>query len=108
MVFEMEEVAAWARDRQGIDMPVSETPEQLLTKKLKQAARSERRTDESENIDYRGTLAFQAFVNGQETTFWFDADGPAATRANMSRVEHLLHEQMLNDGVRYTSNLIHW
>lgn len=106
--FQMEDVAAWAAGRLGIDMPIPDTPEQLLTKKLKQAAQSERRSDEAANLDYRGMLAGKKFVNGEETTFWFDADGPAATRTNMASVEHLRHEQMINDGVRYASDLIHW
>ena len=58
--------------------------------------------------EYRATLAMKKLINGQLEFIWFDADGPAATMANMKRVGFLRHEQMLNIGVRATADYMHW
>ena len=105
--FKMEDVAAWA-DEKGVEMPVPPTPREMLAKKLAKTASTTRRLDSSMGIEYRATLAMKKLINGQLEFIWFDADGPAATMANMKRVGFLRHEQMLNIGVRATADYMHW
>ena len=105
--FQWDDVTAWA-EKKGIEMPVPPTPQEMLTRKFQRAARSERRNDPSMGSSYRGTLAYERVIDGQIEFFWFDADGPAATYANMKKADNLRREQMINDGVQRAATNRQW
>ena len=105
--FKMEDVAAWA-EKKGVEMPVPPTPREMLTKQLAKTASTTRRLDSSMDIKYRATLAMKRRIDGQLEFIWFDADGPAATMANMKRVGFQRRERMLSIGVRATADYKHW
>lgn len=106
--YRIEDVAAWA-ERRNFEMPKPPTAIQMLTKKLRKAARSEHRSDPDLAVDYRGNLvSYRMDASGQMEYFWFDADGPAATMDAVSKANHLRREQMINDGVQIAATERRW
>lgn len=107
MVFKMSAVIEFGKAK-GIVMPVPPTPEQLLERKLSDAARADRREHAEMATNYRGTLCYRRSVNGQEEFYWFDADGTAATLENVKKAQQLRKETALNVLVQIGATDRHW
>ena len=94
--FTMVQVAEWAQQR-GFRMPKPPTSVELLARQLQQSARSETRTDPETGDQYRANHAYPRNVKGKPTMFWFDLDGPAATKSKAEKALKLRRNQALND-----------
>jgi hypothetical protein len=101
------DVAEWLAAR-NYKMPEPPTAAELLAKELSRAARTENRPSEGSSVSYRANHAYLRLVNGQWEWYWFDLDGPAATKEKVERALRMRQKHVLDCNVGSAAIALHW
>ena len=103
--FHFADVAEFAK-KQGVEMPVPKTPEELLIKELTSAAREEMGRDEKTGRPFRVYHALPITQGGQTTYAYFSVED--ANRSQMHRSLQKRREQMVDDAMKLVNDADHW
>lgn len=104
---EMHDVANFARDKFGVEMPTPPSPIDMLAKKFSRAVREEERIDKVTGEPYRANHSFDE-MQGEDKIFrWLDIDDEAP-REKMHKSIYNRREQMIGDGLQLIRDAEHW
>jgi hypothetical protein len=105
---DMRKVAEFAV-RKGWPLPQPSDPVDILAKQFSDAARLETKYDKETGSPYRVNHAVpRRLASGQLSFFWIDIDDPKTTATNMRASLVMRREQMVDDGLQLTFDMIHW
>ncbi|HMQ03539.1 MAG TPA: hypothetical protein PKD26_06460 [Pyrinomonadaceae bacterium] len=104
---EMHDVAKFARDRFGVEMPLPPSPLDMLAKKFSRAVREEERIDKETGEPYRANHSFDEMRGDEKIFRWLDID-EEAPRDKMHKSIYNRREQMIGDGLQLIRDAEHW
>lgn len=104
--FTAEEVAKFAIERLGLEVPEPPSKEKILAKDLAKIAREETRIDKHTGQPYRKYHCIKQERNGQFCFVWFDIE--KASRLSMQKSAYSRREQMADDANQMVLDLDHW
>ena len=104
---DMHEVAKLAAEM-GWNLPVPQSPIDLLAKRFKDAARDETEYDKETGQPYRVYHAVPAMTADGQTSMFVYVDISDAKRNVMLKSAVIRREQMIGDGLQLTLDLDHW
>lgn len=103
---DLKDVAKFAVDALGVELPKPKDPLDRLAEDLAAAARQEIRYDEKTGHPYRANHAVRAGYGSQQYHLWVDID--EATRKQMHGSLIMRRDQMIGDGLQLTLDAKHW
>ena len=105
---DMRRVAEFAV-KKGWPLPQPSDPLDALAKQFSEAARLEIKNDPSTGNPYRVNHAVpRRAATGQLSFIWIDIDDPKTTPTNMRASLVNRREQMVDDGLQLTFDMLHW
>jgi len=105
---DMRKVAEFAV-KNGWPLPQPTDPLDMLAKQFSDAARLEIKYDPKTGEPYRVNHAVpRRASSGQMSFFWVDIDDPKTTAPNMRASLVMRREQMVDDGLQLTFDMLHW
>jgi len=105
---DMRRVAEFAV-KKGWPLPQPADPLDMLAKQFSDAARLEIKHDPKTGDPYRVNHAVpRRAASGQMSFFWVDIDDPKTTAPNMRASLVMRREQMVDDGLQLTFDMLHW
>lgn len=105
---DMHEVAKFAHEKLGWELPVLPRSIDILAKRFSRAAREDIRHDDETGKPYRGYHAIKTRQGAETYTWWFDIDDADTTRKKMEINVHQRREQMIGDAMQLKRDAEHW